>query len=333
MPAVSSEHDVHFLHAREWQKTVGNSGMTPTAFSFLIPVFVVAIIAPFLCIFCIRKRRRTQIPVTTRPTTKVKKPALRREEAREKLKEVTEISSQASDVGEENRERPDGESQSISEKDAICLSVLYPPSPPEPAKLSPKTPNADIPAPSSDQPQSTSPTTATATPPTSTPQSDSEPILKLTVCSHEFHAECLISWFVLRKTSCPICRSMYMSKEEMDKYEEEEQIALGGTPSTTIATPTPDLEAQQTATQPEATATVRNWQYFLYGRDAYRHARERQTRVQTQSQPAVEMQTQTATGGEESQQPDTEAAPAAAEATQQPEQPARSRWQRLLRRG
>ena len=124
---------------------------------------------------------------------------------------------------------------------------------------------------------------------------------------------------------------MYMSKEEMDKYEEEEQIALGGTPSTTIATPTPDLEAQQTATQPEATATVRNWQYFLYGRDAYRHAR--QTRVQTQSQPAVEMQTQTATGGEESQQPDTEAAPAAAEATQQPEQPARSRWQRLLRRG
>ncbi|EUC48191.1 hypothetical protein COCMIDRAFT_88002 [Bipolaris oryzae ATCC 44560] len=345
MPAVSGQHGVHFLHAREWQKTVGNSGMTPTAFSFLIPVFVVAIIAPFLCIFCIRKRRRTQIPVTIRPTTKVKKPALRREEAREKLKEVTEVPSQASDAGEENRERPEGESQSISEKEcAICLSALYLPSPPEPAKLSPETPAADTPAPSSvasDQPQSTSPTitttaTTTATSPTSTPQSDSEPILKLTVCSHEFHAECLVSWFVLRKTSCPICRSMYMSKEEMDKYDEEEQIALGGTPSTTIATPTPDLEAQQTAAQPEAAATVRNWQYFLYGRDAYRRARERRARTQGQSQPAVEMQTQTTTGSEESQQSDTdtEAATATAQATtQQPEQPTRSRWQRLLRRG
>lgn len=125
-----------------------------------------------------------------------------------------------------------------------------------------------------------------------------------------------------------------MSKEEMDKYDEEEQIALGGTPSTTVATPTPDLEAQQTAAQPEATATVRNWQYFLYGRDAYRRARERQTGAQTQSQPAVEMQTQSATGGEESQQSDTEAAPVPAEATtQQSEQPARSRWQRLFRRG
>lgn len=125
---------------------------------------------------------------------------------------------------------------------------------------------------------------------------------------------------------------MYMTKEEMDKYDEEEQIALGGTPSTTVTTPTPDLEAQQQTTQPEATTTVRNWQYFLYGRDAYRRARDRQTRSQAQSQPAVEMQSQPAIDGE-SQQSDTEAAPAAAEATQQPEQPARSRWQRLLRRG
>jgi hypothetical protein len=46
MPAISSHGFVRTLEAREWQNTVGQSGMTPTAFSFLIPVFVVAIVAP-----------------------------------------------------------------------------------------------------------------------------------------------------------------------------------------------------------------------------------------------------------------------------------------------
>lgn len=46
MPAISGQGHVLRLQAREWQQTVGQSGMTPTAFSFLIPVFIVAIIAP-----------------------------------------------------------------------------------------------------------------------------------------------------------------------------------------------------------------------------------------------------------------------------------------------
>lgn len=46
MPAVSGQDHVHILQERDWQQTVGQSGMTPTAFSFLIPVFVVAIVAP-----------------------------------------------------------------------------------------------------------------------------------------------------------------------------------------------------------------------------------------------------------------------------------------------
>jgi hypothetical protein len=46
MPAISNNGGFIALKAREWRDTVGQSGMTPTAFSFLIPVFVVAIAAP-----------------------------------------------------------------------------------------------------------------------------------------------------------------------------------------------------------------------------------------------------------------------------------------------
>jgi hypothetical protein len=125
MPPVSTHDDVHFLHAREWQNTVGQSGMTPTAFSFLVPVFVVAIIAPFLCIFCIRKRRQP-VPVVARPTLKVKKPALRRAEAREKLREVTQISSQDSNATEKNGETPEVESRSVLEREWYAKSSFLP---------------------------------------------------------------------------------------------------------------------------------------------------------------------------------------------------------------
>jgi hypothetical protein len=46
MSAILSHGGFVALEAREWRDTVGQSGMTPTAFSFLIPVFVVAIAAP-----------------------------------------------------------------------------------------------------------------------------------------------------------------------------------------------------------------------------------------------------------------------------------------------
>jgi hypothetical protein len=44
MPAVVD--GMLSLDKREWRKTVGQSGMTPTAFAFLIPVFVVVVFAP-----------------------------------------------------------------------------------------------------------------------------------------------------------------------------------------------------------------------------------------------------------------------------------------------
>jgi len=34
------------LERREWKQTVGQSGMTPTAFAFLIPVFVLVVFCP-----------------------------------------------------------------------------------------------------------------------------------------------------------------------------------------------------------------------------------------------------------------------------------------------
>lgn len=54
MPAIRN-HAIELgavaLQARDWSNTVGQSGMTPTAFAFLIPVFVVAIAAPlYVCL-------------------------------------------------------------------------------------------------------------------------------------------------------------------------------------------------------------------------------------------------------------------------------------------
>ncbi|USP77795.1 hypothetical protein yc1106_05069 [Curvularia clavata] len=328
MPAISGQEDVHLLRPRDWQQTVGQSGMTPTAFSFLIPVFVVAIVAPFLCIFCIRKRRRP-IPVTTRVTPKVKKPALRRAEAREKLKEITRVSSEVSNATRDNQETAEVESRSVMEREcAICLSTLHAPSPPEPAKLTPTSsisdatiPSTTDPAQSTDKSTTTTTTTATAVP---TTQPDTETILKLSVCGHEFHSECLVSWFILRKTSCPICRSMYMSTEDMEKYDQEEQIALGGTPTPTSPTSV-DPEAQA-AGQTQQPIAVRNWRYFIHGRDAYRREQERQARQQQaeQGQAGVELTDQSTAataGGEAAQQ---------AESQEQPAQT--SRWRRFFSR-
>jgi len=345
MPAVSSHGFVRSLEAREWRDTVGQSGMTPTAFSFLIPVFVVAIVAPFLCIFCIRRKRQAVPVPVRRPLPKAKKPALRRAEAREKLNEVTEVVSLAGSSSSQHRDGADDdnegtlgvvETRSVLEREcAICLSTLHAPAPPEPAKLSPETPITDAAALPASLPQSTDPSTSPSSSdtadqtPTTTP--DSETILKLLVCSHEFHADCLVSWFVLRKTSCPICRSMYMSKEALDQHDEEERIALGGD-----ATPAA-LEAG-TANQTPTPRPMSNWQYFLHGSGIRRQqAVEARTnaQAQAQAQPAVELQDRTPQTGEQSGDANDAAAAAAGPvdtAVQQPDQPSRSRWQRLLRR-
>ncbi|CAO2652204.1 Nn.00g004870.m01.CDS01 [Neocucurbitaria sp. VM-36] len=231
MPAISSREvqaGVHALQIREWRNTVGQSGMTPTAFAFLIPVFVVAVATPFLCAFCIRKRRQAQpiIPVS-------KKPALRRAEARARLESVTEISNVTKDLrplhtgSNEVKERVT-ETRSFLEKEcAICLSTLHAPSPPEPAKLSevPVTDEAAKPLSTNDL--------ATHEP---------ESILRLHVCGHEFHAECLVSWFVLRKTSCPICRAEYYTKEAMQLHDEEAQLVTPQLPQEMPLAPVAQLK-------------------------------------------------------------------------------------------
>lgn len=119
---------------------------------------------------------------------------------------------------------------------AICLSTLHAPSPPEPVALTTQPPSDD----------------AAARPP-SINDPTPEVILKLNTCGHEFHAECLVSWVVLRKTSCPICRSIYITKEQMTQYDEEAEIA-----SESLAAA--DAEMANTNAVP-----VRNWRYFLYG--------------------------------------------------------------------
>lgn len=57
----------------------------------------------------------------------------------------------------------------------------------------------------------------------------SEPsqILRLRTCRHEFHEECLLGWFLMRKYSCPICRAVYY----VDPVEKE-----GGSASTSTST-------------------------------------------------------------------------------------------------
>jgi hypothetical protein len=180
---------------------------------------------------------------------------------------------------------------------AICLSTLHAPAPPEPAKLSPETPITD---------EAALPSSSTLE---TTPTQEADKILKLRVCGHEFHAECLVSWFVLRKTSCPICRSSYMSKEAMEEYDEEERIALGQP-----ANPTTVATAAVIPTQPPTLApVVSNWRYFLHGQNV----------VRNQTRADIEMNARMPGEGVENIQ--GEATPV----TQ--EQPRRPRWLTLWR--
>jgi hypothetical protein len=125
---------------------------------------------------------------------------------------------------------------------AICLSTLHAPAPPEPALLV-----------STDASTVDEAATNPITPPTDQPDS----ILKLRTCSHTFHAECLVSWFVLRKTTCPICRTAYISKEDMQAYEEEEAAETAVVEAMTVVEPN---AAQATPAPP-----VTNWRYFWAG--------------------------------------------------------------------
>lgn len=122
---------------------------------------------------------------------------------------------------------------------AICLSTLYAPSPPEPAKLSNE--NGTIAGAAIALPKS---------------ESEQEEILKLKECGHEFHAECLVSWVVLHKKSCPICRTVYYHDEPEKPTDLEAQTAN--------VTPEPAITEPVTPVRPP----VSNWYYFWTGHDA-----------------------------------------------------------------
>jgi hypothetical protein len=155
---------------------------------------------------------------------------------------------------------------------AICLSTLHAPSPPEPALLTsqPTVDDAALPIP----------------PPTTDPTAPDTTILKLQICAHEFHSECLVSWFVLRKTTCPICRAAYISKEDMKAYEDEE--AAVGVEQMGVVEPGPPVMVgghvigAVPAGRVDANGVpFSNWRYFWSGEGVW--GGRRQARVQSES--------------------------------------------------
>jgi hypothetical protein len=50
---------------------------------------------------------------------------------------------------------------------------------------------------------------------------EQEEIVKLNVCGHIFHMECLMSWYVFGKFSCPVCRAVYYGKPRDTKKSGE----------------------------------------------------------------------------------------------------------------
>ena len=124
----------------------------------------------------------------------------------------------------------------LTDNSAICLSTLLAPSPPEPAKLNNEN-GVDE---------------AAITPPRTIEQ---EEIMRLKECRHEFHTECLISWVVLHKKSCPICRTVYYHDEPEKPIDVEAQAAVPAQEQMTVLEPV-------TPAQPP----VSNWRYFWTGR-------------------------------------------------------------------
>lgn len=101
---------------------------------------------------------------------------------------------------------------------AICLSTLHIPLPPQPAKLKTRPLGIAIALPNPFSKRE---------PVLNKEVDDKTDILRLKVCGHEFHAECLISWFVIRKYSCPICRAVYYGREAEERLSNEERREIG----------------------------------------------------------------------------------------------------------
>ncbi|KAF2793314.1 hypothetical protein K505DRAFT_362117 [Melanomma pulvis-pyrius CBS 109.77] len=207
MPAVlSNVVNTALLEARRDQPFTDRRSLSPTAIGFLVPLFVCIFFGPFICALCIRNRREGRMQ---EHIAAAKRPAVRREIARKRLSEVTEVAKLEYEGGERfaykgtMNERSEENTSTLERDCAICLSTLHLPSPPEPIKAKLATLETTTETISSSKHASIS----------NLSLSDKEEILKLRACGHEFHAECLTSWFVIRKYSCPICRAIYYSKE------------------------------------------------------------------------------------------------------------------------
>ena len=125
----------------------------------------------------------------------------------------------------------------LTDDSAICLSTLLAPSPPEPAKLSNENEVDE----------------GVVTPPKAVEQ---EEVMRLIECGHEFHAECLISWVVLHKKSCPVCRTVYYHDEPEKLTDIEAQAEVPAQEQMAVMEPV--IPAQP---------PVSNWRYFWTGRD------------------------------------------------------------------
>lgn len=247
MPAVDPKaglRGVKALDVRRWDQHDNRSIITPTALAFLIPIIIVFFFAPFLCVFCIRKRRR-DIPIGRRCISKV--PALQRPEAKARLQPVVEV---LQITGGENAEcaaryeaklGSDGAS-ALGEECAICLSTLHALAVPEPAKLSLENGIAGE---------------ATRAP--AKLDVEEEEVFKLRNCGHGFHSYCLISWAMLCKTSCPVCRTVF--------YCEEPEKATDPEARTSSIERSP-VAVEQPA--PSAPPSVTNWYYLSTDQDARR---------------------------------------------------------------
>lgn len=212
MPAISAIYDLatplineHLEARRDQPYGRDRRALSPTAIGFLVPLFICVLLGPFICVAFTRKCRdggaqhRASVSSSSSRQKPAPIPKVSREDARTTLSDVTEVMHFHG--REEEKFACTG---TMNEKDcAICLSTLHAPSPPEPAKLSATD-------------------TSTFSSISALSLSEHEEILRLKVCNHEFHAECLISWFVLAKWSCPICRALYY-KPGLERYSEERQ--------------------------------------------------------------------------------------------------------------
>lgn len=237
------------LEARRWDPHANRSIISPTALAFLIPVLVVFFLMPLICVFCVRKRRRDQ---PTRRRCPVKLPALQRSEARERLASVAEVSGVTGSnkvlCVDQIEEKIHPDNLSILGKEcAICLSTLYAPSPPEPAKLSHE--NGAVEEAVTAHPKSIC---------------EQEEILRLKECGHEFHTECLISWVVLHKKSCPICRTVYYHEEPEKLMDMEAQVQSAIGQESRASELAVRIPPPVSSNEPPAS----NWHYFWNGQGA-----------------------------------------------------------------